>query len=133
MTDQFELQLQDAFRRADLPPAPDRLRQVLTELPASGRATDWLRPRDVTAPSAMPGALRLAAAVALFAVLSGAVLYGIFNWLPQIGTSPTPSPSPSPTTHASPTPTAITTASPPGPLPEPAAMLRDHPGFDIAF
>lgn len=132
MTDQFELQLRDAFRRAELPPAPDRLRQVLIELPASRRATDRWRPGRVAARPVWRDPLRLAAVVALFAVLSGAALYGIFNWLPQVGTSP--SPFPSPTAEVSPTPTASTAGSPfSGPLPEPAAMLLDHPDFDIAF
>jgi hypothetical protein len=124
MNDHFELQLRRAFRHAELPLAPDRLRQVLIDLPVTQPR------RQVSERRLLHDGLRLAATLAVLAVVSAAVLYGIANLRTQVG--PDQSPSPSPTTQVSPTPTG-TESTPAGPLPAPAAMLLAHPDVDIAF
>src|SRR5688572_9255652 len=96
MTDLLERQLRSSFVRADLPLAPDRLRQILVDLPAS----------DVPAVRARPVRqqwFQLAAALALIAGVGGAIAFGLSN-LPTQG-GPGPSQSPTPTPAASPSPT----------------------------
>ena len=84
MTELLERQLRASFKSADLPFAPDRLRQVLADLPAI-RVAD-ARPRSVGLPW-----IQVAAALALIAVIGGALAFGL-------GIGPGPSPTASPTT-----------------------------------
>src|SRR5687768_1704820 len=130
MTYDLERQLQRSFRRVDLPLAPDRLRQVLMDLPASGALADRSRPRDISSRRVLQQGFRLAAVLALLAVVSGAVLYGISNLLPQIG--PQPSALPSPTIQASPTP-ATSSILPTVLLPLPAELLSEYPDAEPAL
>src|SRR5688572_7202714 len=124
MTELFERQLRSSFVRADLPLAPDRLRQVLIDLPATG----------VGVPAARPSPVRhqwfqLAAALALIAGVGGAIIFGVAN-LPTQG-GPGPSQSPTPTPASSPSPTGSGAAT--RPLPAPAGLLSGYALAGLSF
>lgn len=103
MTDEFERRLRSSFQRAELPPAPDRLRAFVTSVPAMERARPQVRPLN--------DFLRLAAVLAAVAIVLGGMWVGYTSWLPALDPSPSPTPtaSPSPT---SPGPTLIPEQTP---------------------
>ncbi|MEO6350504.1 MAG: hypothetical protein ABIP53_07620, partial [Candidatus Limnocylindrales bacterium] len=121
------------LRRADLPLAPDRLRQVLLDLPSGAPTTKRTRQlsRDL---------MRIAAALAVFATVGAAVYFGR-DWLPAVG--PAQSQRPSPTVEATQTPLPSPSTSPsarstiePSPaalLPAPQQLLHDYPEAEVAF
>jgi hypothetical protein len=122
MTEMLERQLRSSFVRADLPLAPDRLRQVLLELSATG--VPAVRSRPVRQQW-----FQLAAALALIAGVGGAIVFGLSNWPTQGG--PGPSPSLTPTPGASPSPTGSTAAT--RPLPAPAGLLSGYVLAGLSF
>jgi hypothetical protein len=122
MTELLERQLRSSFMRADLPLAPDRLRQVLIELPATG--VPAVRSRPVRQQW-----FQLAAALALIVGVGGAIAFGLSN-LPTQG-GPGPSQSPTPTPGASPSPTGSAAVT--RPLPAPAGLLSGYVLAGLSF
>jgi len=122
MTELLERQLRSSFVRADLPLAPEWLRQVLVDLPASGVPAARSRP-------VLQQWFQLAAALALIAVVGGAIVFGMSNWPTQGG--PGPSQSPTPTPGASPSPTGSAPAT--RPLPAPAGLLSGYVLAGLSF
>jgi hypothetical protein len=120
MTELLERQLRSAFVRADLPLAPDRLRQVLVDLPTAGVPAAGSR-------SVRGQWFRVAAALAIVAAVGGAIAFGLSNWPTQGG--PGPSQSPTPGVSASPTGSAPVWRS----LPAPAGLLAGYSTAGLSF
>jgi hypothetical protein len=122
VTELLERQLRSSFVRADLPLAPDRLRQVLIDLPATGVPS--VRSRPVRGQW-----FQLAAALALIAGVGGAIIFGVANWPTQGGPGPSQSPTPTPASSPSPTGSAPATR----PLPAPAGLLSGYVLAGLSF
>jgi hypothetical protein len=122
MTELFERQLRSSFVRADLPLAPDRLRQVLVDLPTAGAP-------DVRSRPIGRQWFQLAAALAVMAAVGGAIVFGLSNWPTQGGPGPSPSPTSTPGASASPTGSAPVTRS----LPAPAGLLSGYVLAGLSF
>ena len=122
MTDLLERQLRSSFVRADLPLAPDRLRQILVDLPASGLPAVRARP-------VRQQWFQLAAALALIAGVGGAIVFGLSNLPTQGGPGPSQSATPTPAASPSPTGSIPTTR----PLPAPAGLLSGYVLAGLSF
>lgn len=122
MTELLERQLRSSFVRADLPLAPDRLRQILVELPTTG--VPAVRSRPVRQQW-----FQLVAALALIAGVGGAIVVGLSNLPSQGGPGPSQSPTPTPGTSPSPTGSAPATR----PLPAPAGLLSNYVLAGLSF
>ncbi|HVM31386.1 MAG TPA: hypothetical protein VM305_11530 [Candidatus Limnocylindrales bacterium] len=136
MTDELERRLRTSFVRADLPMAPERLRQVIVQLPATPAAIP-------SAPSIRTGGrLRLAAGLAVLVLVAGSLAFGLSNLVPAFtpGVSPSPSPTASPTASPSPVPSPTPSPAPdptptsePVDLPEAADLLAGRPDVEVAW
>ncbi|MEA2676897.1 MAG: hypothetical protein QOJ81_1038 [Chloroflexota bacterium] len=121
MTELFERRLRSSFVRADLPLAPDRLHQMVINLPASA-APARSRP-------GRPQWFQLAAALALIAAGAGALAYAVSNLPTQGGPGPSQSPTPTPRASASPSPSGLASH----PLPAPAGLLSAYDSAGLSF